>query len=51
MRSPKACICYSGDLTDPKETKFTLDYYLRLAKQLEKRRGRTCCASKTWPAY
>ena len=31
----EACICYSGDLTNPKETKFTLDYYLRLAKQLE----------------
>jgi pyruvate carboxylase len=31
----EACICYSGDLSDPKESKFTLDYYLRLAKQLE----------------
>ena len=31
----EACICYSGDLTDPKETKFTLQYYLDLAKRLE----------------
>jgi pyruvate carboxylase len=31
----EACICYSGDITDPKKTKFTLDYYLKLAKQLE----------------
>ena len=31
----EACICYSGDLTDPKETKFTLPYYLDLAKRLE----------------
>lgn len=31
----EAAICYSGDLTSPSETKFTLDYYLGLAKQFE----------------
>ncbi|MEM7571630.1 MAG: pyruvate carboxylase [Bacteroidota bacterium] len=31
----EACICYSGDITDPSKTKFTLDYYLDLAKRLE----------------
>lgn len=31
----EACICYSGDITDPSKTKFTLAYYLDLAKRLE----------------
>lgn len=31
----EACICYTGDITDPSRTKFTLDYYLDLAKRLE----------------
>lgn len=31
----EACICYTGDITNPKRTKFTLDYYLDLAKRLE----------------
>jgi len=31
----EACICYSGDLTNPGKSKFNLEYYLRLAKQLE----------------
>lgn len=31
----EACISYSGDITDPGKTKFTLDYYLDLAKELE----------------
>ena len=31
----EACICYSGDLTDPQKTKFTLQYYLDLAERLE----------------
>ncbi|HMP77750.1 MAG TPA: pyruvate carboxylase [Kiritimatiellia bacterium] len=29
-------ICYSGDLLDPKRDKYTLDYYVKLAKALEK---------------
>ncbi|MEE8433657.1 MAG: pyruvate carboxylase [bacterium] len=28
-------ICYTGDLTDPKENKYTLDYYLEKARELE----------------
>ncbi|GJM32570.1 MAG: pyruvate carboxylase [Saprospiraceae bacterium] len=31
----EACICYTGDITDPTRTKFNLQYYLDLAKQLE----------------
>jgi pyruvate carboxylase len=31
----EAAICYSGDLTNPAEDKYTLDYYLGLAKQFE----------------
>ena len=32
----EAAICYSGDLSNPAETKYTLDYYLSLATRLEK---------------
>lgn len=32
----EASICYSGDITDSKRVKFTLDYYLKKAKELEK---------------
>ncbi|MDP6726270.1 MAG: pyruvate carboxylase, partial [Candidatus Marinimicrobia bacterium] len=32
----EAAICYSGDLTNPKEDKYTLSYYVDMAKQLEK---------------
>ncbi|MEL7122726.1 MAG: pyruvate carboxylase, partial [Bacteroidota bacterium] len=31
----EACICYTGDITDKTRTKYTLGYYLDLAKQLE----------------
>ena len=31
----EACLCYSGDITDPTKTKFTLQYYLDLARRLE----------------
>ncbi len=31
----EACICYTGDISDPSKTKFTLDYYVDLAKELE----------------
>lgn len=31
----EACICYTGDILDPHNTKYTLDYYIDLAKQLE----------------
>ncbi len=29
-------MCYTGDLTSPHETKYTLDYYLDMARELEK---------------
>lgn len=31
----QACICYTGDILDKNKTKYTLAYYLDLAKQLE----------------
>jgi len=31
----EACICYSGDLTSPDNKKYTLQYYLDMARQLE----------------
>ncbi len=31
----EACICYTGDLTNPNNTKYTLQYYLDMARQLE----------------
>ncbi len=31
----EATICYSGDLCDPNEDKYTLDYYVTMARQLE----------------
>ncbi len=29
-------ICYTGDITNPNETKYTLDYYVNMALELEK---------------
>ncbi|MCD8157061.1 MAG: pyruvate carboxylase, partial [Clostridiales bacterium] len=29
-------ICYTGDITSPDETKYTLDYYVKMALELEK---------------
>ncbi|MGQ0834309.1 MAG: pyruvate carboxylase [Gammaproteobacteria bacterium] len=31
----EAAICYTGNLTDPREKKYTLDYYLALARELK----------------
>ncbi len=33
----EACICYTGDILDEKRDKYSLDYYVRTAKELEKR--------------
>jgi pyruvate carboxylase len=33
----EAAICYTGDIIDPKRDKYTLKYYVKLAKELEKR--------------
>lgn len=32
----EAAICFTGDFTDPREEKYTLKYYVELAKELEK---------------
>jgi pyruvate carboxylase len=32
----EAAICYTGDIFDPKRTKYSLKYYVKLAKELEK---------------
>lgn len=32
----EGAICYTGDMLDPKETKYTLDYYCKKAIELEK---------------
>ncbi len=31
----EASMCYTGDILDPKRTKYTLEYYVQLAKQME----------------
>jgi pyruvate carboxylase len=31
----EAAICYTGNLSDPRERKYTLDYYLQLARELK----------------
>jgi len=32
----EATICYTGDITDPKRDKYPLEYYVNMAKELEK---------------
>jgi len=32
----EAAICYTGDITDPKRDKYPLEYYVSMAKELEK---------------
>lgn len=31
----EAAVCYTSDLLDPKKTKYNLDYYVKMAKELE----------------
>ena len=33
----EAAVCYTGDLLDPKRDKYSLRYYVKMAKELEKR--------------
>jgi pyruvate carboxylase len=33
----EAAMCYTGDILDPKRDKYTLDYYVKMAKELERR--------------
>ncbi len=39
----EACICYTGDITDPSRTKYTLEYYVDLAKKLEEAGAHMLC--------
>ena len=32
----EAAICYTGDISDPKRDKYTLEYYIKLARELER---------------
>ena len=36
-------ICYTGDITDPKRDKYSLSYYVNLAKELERRGVHMLC--------
>lgn len=31
----EVCLCYTGDILDPKNTKYNMDYYLSMAKDIE----------------
>ena len=33
----QATLCYTGDILDPNRDKYTLSYYVNMAKELEKR--------------
>lgn len=33
----EACMCYTGDILDESRDKYSIDYYVRMAKELEKR--------------
>ena len=46
MRQNKLCeatMCYTGDILDEKRDKYTLGYYVKLAKQLEERGAHLLC--------
>ena len=39
----EATVCYTGDILDPHSDKYTLDYYVNYAKELEKFGAHTLC--------
>jgi len=39
----EAAICYTGDILDPKREKYSLNYYIRLARELEKMGAHILC--------
>ena len=39
----EATVCYTGDILDPHSDKYTLDYYVKFAKELEKFGAHTLC--------
>lgn len=44
----EGAICYTGDILNPDETKYTLDYYVKKAKELESLDA-TSLPSRIWP--
>jgi pyruvate carboxylase len=45
----EAAMCYTGDILDPKRTKYSLAYYIKMAQELE-RMGATSSRSRIWRA-
>lgn len=39
----ECAVCYTGDITDPKRDKYSLQYYVDMAKELEKRGAHILC--------
>lgn len=39
----EATMCYTGDILDPKREKYSLDYYVRMAKEIERRGAHILC--------
>ncbi len=39
----EAAICYTGDLNDPKHSRYDLNYYVNLARELERRGAHMLC--------
>ncbi len=39
----EATMCYTGDILDPRREKYSLDYYVKFAKELEKLGAHTLC--------
>ena len=39
----EACVCYTGDILDERRDKYSLDYYVRTAKELEKMGAHILC--------
>jgi pyruvate carboxylase len=39
----ECAICYTGDITDPRRDKYSLGYYVNMAKELEKRGAHILC--------
>ncbi len=39
----EAAICYTGDILDPRRDKYSLRYYINLAKEIEKRGAHVLC--------
>ena len=47
----EAAICYTGDILDPRRSKYDLKYYVGLAKELVELAGRTSWPSRTWQGH